>query len=356
MLSQLAPGYYLHQPDAIAELGPWLSRAGYHSAVVVSGTRSYQAAKTPLEDSLRQAGIRWRLASYHGECSDESALEMVRESGNDRNVVIGVGGGKVLDLSKLVSWELQLPLVTVPTLISNCAATTPNTVVYDMAERVKESRVGRVVPEMTLVDDTLLKRSPKSYFASGLGDTLAKPYEALVGATSRALLESAGLRLAQDVGDFIAHQGVAGLKAFGEGKSPPSLADLTDAVILMGSLVGGLGGPGLRGAIAHAFHNALTMLPEVHETLHGEKVAYGLMVQESLWGRPVESVRKLRELLTGLELPVNWAQLAGSGHLPDLSTLEELAAATLGSPLVQGRLDEVGVGRLVQAIRDVEAY
>jgi len=356
MLTQLAPGYYLHKPDAIADLGALLNASGYRKVLIISGSRSYQAAQTALESTLNHCGISWVLCRYQGECSDENALQIVQEVGTDWSVVVGVGGGKVVDLSKLVAWELRVPLITVPTLISNCAATTSNAVVYDTAGRVKESRGGKIPPQMTLVDDTILRRSPKPYFASGLGDTLVKPYEALVGATTNTLVETAALKLARIAADCVRDHGVEGLKAFAHETSLPVITDLTDAVILMGSLVGGMGGSVLRGAVAHAFHNALTMLPEVHDTLHGEKVAYGLLVQEALLDRPRESIHELRDLLIGLELPVSWATLTGLPYLPDLSILRKLADWTLDSPLVEGRLNTIGADRVVETIREVEAY
>ena len=356
MLTQLAPGYYLHKPDAVADLGALLSASGYRKVLIVSGSRSYQAAQTALESTLNHYGISWRLSRYQGECSDENCLQIVKEVGADWNVVVGVGGGKVIDLSKLVAWELTVPLITVPTLISTCAATTSNAVVYDTAGRVKESRVGKIAPQMTLVDDTILRCSPKSYFASGLGDTLVKPYEAMVGATTNTLVETSALKLAQIAADCVRDHGVEGLKAFAHETSLPLVTDLTDAVVLMGSLVGGLGGAVLRGSVAHAFHNALTMLPEVHDTLHGEKVAYGLLVQEVLLDRSKDSIHALRDLLIGLELPVSWATLTRLPYLPDLSVLRKLADWTLASPLVKGRLNTIDANRVVEAIREVEDF
>ena len=39
---------------------------------------------------------------------------------------------------------------------------------------------------------------------------------------------------------------------------------------------------------AHAIHNGLTFIPETHRVLHGQKVAYGILVQLALEGRTDE--------------------------------------------------------------------
>ena len=44
-------------------------------------------------------------------------------------------------------------------------------------------------------------------------------------------------------------------------------------------MIGGLGGAQCRTVAAHAVHNGLTHLLASHGALHGEKVAYGILVQ-----------------------------------------------------------------------------
>jgi glycerol dehydrogenase len=55
--------------------------------------------------------------------------------------------------------------------------------------------------------------------------------------------------------------------------------EVVDATVLLAGVIGGLGGADCRTVAAHAVHNGLTHLPAAHGTLHGEKVAYGILVQ-----------------------------------------------------------------------------
>ncbi len=54
--------------------------------------------------------------------------------------------------------------------------------------------------------------------------------------------------------------------------------EVVDASVLMAGVIGGMGGAQCRTVAAHAVHNGLTHVA-AHGTLHGEKVAYGILVQ-----------------------------------------------------------------------------
>jgi glycerol dehydrogenase len=52
-----------------------------------------------------------------------------------------------------------------------------------------------------------------------------------------------------------------------------------DLIVLLTGIIQSLGLATLRGGIAHAVHNGLTILKESHSILHGIKVGYGIAVQ-----------------------------------------------------------------------------
>ena len=62
-------------------------------------------------------------------------------------------------------------------------------------------------------------------------------------------------------------------------------------------------------AAAHAIHNGLTVLPECHGKLHGEKVAFGTLVQMVLENRPLEEIRQIIDFCRSLGLPVSFQDL-----------------------------------------------
>ncbi len=64
---------------------------------------------------------------------------LVQASGDDRAVVIGVGGGALLDSAESARPPPGVPLVAIPTIAATCAAWTPLSVWYSDAGQALNS-------------------------------------------------------------------------------------------------------------------------------------------------------------------------------------------------------------------------
>ena len=95
--------------------------------------------------------------------------------------------------------------------------------------------------------------------------------------------------------------------------------EVVDATVLLAGVIGGLGGAQCRTVAAHAVHNGLTHICG-HGSIHGEKVAYGILVQ-----------LRLEEMLQN-------NQLAASGRQQLLKFYAEI-----GLPQ---KLDDLGLGNI----------
>ena len=96
--------------------------------------------------------------------------------------------------------------------------------------------------------------------------------------------------------------------------------EVVDATVLLAGVIGGVGGADCRTVAAHAVHNGLTHLLEAHDVLHGEKVAYGILVQ-----------LRLEEMIQGNQLAASarkqLLQFYSEIGLP--KTLEDLGLAAI---------------------------
>lgn len=355
LLAQPGPGRYVHGETVLDDLATYLSGLGTR-ALVITGVKSYEAAGVRLERALRQGAIQWQVVRYRGQCSDEEAERVLRLAGSEWDMVIGVGGGKVLDLGKVVSQTLNRPYITVPTIPSNCATTTPVAVIYFPNGLYKISRVYDAPPALAVVDDRLLAQSPSRYFVSGLGDTLAKPYEALASRTkSMRALGQAGVRLAELSATIIREAGVEALRQIKAHQIASEASDLIDVILLMGGMVGGVGGDSCRAAAAHAIHNGLTILPSLHETSHGDKVAYGLLIQGVLLNNAPEEIQAMQRFLQAVDLPWSWATLSGESALPPYDVQRAVAEKSLSPDDTMHRMPRpVTVDDVMRAFEVVE--
>ena len=356
-LLQPGPGRYIHGMQVLDTVGPIVTDLGIHTVTVVSGSKSYAAAGGVVTASLTRAQVRWRVVTYGGECSEEEVARISGHLLSKTDAVMGIGGGKVLDLAKIVADRASLPCVAIPTLISNCAATNPNTTVYYPDGRFRHSHLCKVPPRVTVVDDTRLRASPLRYFLSGLADTLVKPYEAKLAVADGAPWTSRlAYELALGGSQLIADRGADVVTRFATSGAIDGLSDFIDAVLLVGGMVGGIGGNAARTAAAHAVHNGLTEVAHAAtlDTTHGEKVAYGLVVQETLLGREATTLRDLRRMLRRLGLPDSWRTLThAEGGFP--SRLQAALEDYLVRDGIMPTMPRVTASEVRQALVRVEA-
>ncbi len=87
------------------------------------------------------------------------------------------------------------------------------------------------------------------------------------------------------------------------GKWTDSLQRVIETNIITSGLVGGFGDQYLRVAGAHSIHNGMTTITQTHHLLHGEKVAYGILVQLVLEGKFSE-IKQLLPIYQVLKLPM----------------------------------------------------
>lgn len=247
------------------QLAPWVASLG--SAPLVIG------GKHTLERF--SLGIQGRYENYGTDCTEASAARLLACS-NGCDVVVGIGGGKALDMAKLVAYRAGLPVITVPTSAATCAGWAALSNIYSDTGEWQYGIELSSVPQGILIDYAVIATAPQRTLVSGMGDALAKWYESSVSSgTSDDPLVISAVQQARVLRDLILQHGEAALQ------SPGSSAwvQMVDASLCLAGLVGGLGGARCRTVAAHAIHNALTGLPGTRSTLHGEKVAFGILVQ-----------------------------------------------------------------------------
>jgi glycerol dehydrogenase len=77
-----------------------------------------------------------------------------------------------------------------------------------------------------------------------------------------------------------------------------------EAIVEANTLLSGLSSENGGHAGAHSIHNGLTTLPATRNKLHGEKVAFGVLAQLVLEGRPTRDIREVQEFCFSVGLPI----------------------------------------------------
>ena len=95
---------------------------------------------------------------------------------NDVKLVIGFGGGSVLDLAKFAAFVSKSRLISLPTTLSNDSLASPVAVLGTEGTARKSFRC--TIPDAIIVDINVVKSAPERQLLAGIGDTVSK-YTAL---------------------------------------------------------------------------------------------------------------------------------------------------------------------------------
>ncbi len=324
----IAPARVERGWGVLAELPQVLARAGlpYGRVWVVAGERA-RAVAAPAWAALTQAGSTVQHGSPVTESTERALQEgMAGVAAHQPQLLIGAGGGKAMDTAKLLGERCRLPVVTIPTSGATCAAWTALSNLYSETGAFLEDVTLTRCPEVVVVDYGAIATAPVRTLIAGIGDAIAKWYEAAVssGASTRATVVAAvqGARVLRDI--LLQRSAEALAQPGGE-----AWQEVVDATVCLAGTIGGLGGADCRTVAAHAIHNALTHLPAAKGTLHGEKVAFGILAQlrlEEFHGNRLAATARhqLMGFYAGIGLPQTLEDL-GLGEV-SLRELQRVAA------------------------------
>ena len=247
------PANYFSHPGSLAHLDDFFTPEQLSRAVWIYGERAIEGARPYLPQSFNATGAKHLL--FKGHCSERDVTHLVNESGSETSVVIGVGGGAVMDTVKAVARRLGVPFVGIPTIAATCAAWTPLSVWYNDAGQALQFEIFDDANFLVLVEPRIILNAPAEYLLAGIGDTLAKWYEAAVLAPqpeSLPLTVRLGLNGALAIRDVLLERSEEALADQQRGEQTQAFRDVVDAIIAGGGMVGGLGERYTRVAAAHA--------------------------------------------------------------------------------------------------------
>jgi glycerol dehydrogenase len=305
----LGPKQYIQREGLLGEAGNYLKPFG-RRPMVLGDELVFSIIRPTLEDRLKSAGLSPSFVLFGEECSMSEIArlaEIVRKENLD--FIVGTGGGKAIDTSRMVAEQLKLPLITIPTSAATCSAASAVAVVYEKG--IRQATVNGRGADLVLVDSTILSQAPIRLLASGMGDALAKWYEGKPCYDQMKEPDSAtqgALSLSTQTKASILSVGLEAKRNVEAKKNSYAVEKVVEANILLTGVIGGLGGAKFRVAVPHALLYGLTVLPQVHQNLHGEMVSFGIIVQLCLEKNEKE-LKVLLPFFSQLGLPITLKSL-----------------------------------------------
>lgn len=322
----VAPARVLRGKSALTDAIEHILRLGQRPLIVV-GEHSQDLSQ--LQVLFNRPELAIERVRYAPDCCKSSIKRLIESaSQHHADLIIGVGGGKCLDTAKLLAHRCQLAVVTIPTSGATCAAWTALSNVYAESGAFLYDVSLAKCPDLLVLDYGIVATASQRTLVAGIGDAIAKWYEASVssGHSSQTLLIAA-VQQARVLRDILFQKSASALQNPGG----EDWQEVVNATVLLAGVIGGLGGAQCRTVAAHAVHNGLTHLPGSHHALHGEKVAYGILVQlrlqEMLQGDRLAATarQQLLDFYSTIGLPKTLADLG----LSEITIAQLHHAATL---------------------------
>ncbi len=312
----ISPTKYVQGENELLNLGYFVKTFG-EKALLIANQDDVNRVREKLEKTAAKFGVEFIETNFHGEASRVEASrlqELAKKESCD--CIIGLGGGKAIDTSKVVAEGKNL--IIVPTIVATDAPTSHSAVLYTEAGEFDDYAYFMQSPSVVLIDTTIIAQAPTRFLVSGMGDALSTYFEAR--ATSRAFANvnaglpcgaregvcppakstNTALALAKLCYETLLEDGYKAKEASDLNVVTPALENIIEANILLSGL--GFESGGL--AAIHAIHDGLTILHDAHGATHGEKVAFGVICQLILENAPSKELYEVLDFSLSIGLPV----------------------------------------------------
>ena len=300
------PGKFVIGDGEIGRLAQYVSVYG-SPLMLVAHRDDAQRVKDSL-DKVRADGIKVIESDFAGEATRGESMRIGRMCTEEGcKAVVGLGGGKAIDIAKLVAHENSLPAVIVPTIASNDAPCSKLSVLYHEDHSYSETVTFPLNPDVVVVDSGVIARAPVRFLVAGIGDAFATYYEGRACMRSGAknynggLATNAAFAMAELCNDILLEDGIKAVHACRANLVTRALENVIEANILLS----GIGFESVGLAVSHALAAGFTHLPETKNTMHGEAVALGTLVQLILENIPDDEFKEVLDFYRAVGLPTS---------------------------------------------------
>ena len=224
----------------------------------------------------------------------------------DIDFLVAIGGGKTIDVTKLLAFDSRKEFISIPTSPSHDGISSPFASIKG-GEHAYSYKVNP--PFAVIVDMNIISKAPHRLIASGVGDAIAK-------ITAVEDWRLAKEEVGEYYGDYAANLALLGAKLVSQHSKGigehdmESIRTLVEALISDGVASGIAGSSRPCSGSEHLFSHALDLYASSH-ALHGEQVGVGTILMSYLHDL---NWKEVRDILQEAGAPINFKEL---GVIPD---------------------------------------
>ncbi len=287
-------------------------------ALVVTGVHhTRKIAGEQVLELLSEAGYEVNLVEVRS-ISRES-IEQVKDVSkrNKTKFMLGVGGGSIIDTTKIVSFELGIPFISVPTIASHDGIVSPRASLKDK-DRGSPVSIHTHAPLAVVADTEIMSAAPYRFTVAGCGDIIANYSAVRDWQLAQKMRNAEFSGYAAALSEMTANMIMENAKEIKK-KDEQSAWTVVKALVSSGVAISIAGSSTPASGSEHKFSHALDMVAE-KPALHGEQCGVGTIVMTHLYG---ENWQRIREVLKEIGAPTTAKDL----DIKDEYIIEALTSA-----------------------------
>lgn len=320
-----APGKYIQGRGELKNLSHHIAALG-KKALVIASELGVSRIQTAMQGADTQ-DCALRFESFEGECSMTEINRMqdiFHKEGCD--IVVGAGGGKVLDTAKATACFLNVPCVIVPTAVSSDAPCSALSVIYHDDGSLDRRLALPKSPDIVLVDSELIAQAPVRLLVAGMGDAFSTYFEARAchASASDNIHGGKSSITAQTIARLCYDVLLADGRKAKQAVENKLCTQAVENIIEANTLLSGIGfESGGKGA-AHSIGDGLNTIAQCKRIMHGEKVTFGSLAQLMMENASEDELNEAFGFCISVGLPVTLADLSITEDIP--AVVDQIAA------------------------------
>ena len=266
------------------EIGP--------NCLVVSGPIVRELIEWRLGKSLKDSGFKvtWEVVGASTFSEVERVALLAKEERSD--FLVGVGGGRSIDIAKLASFNCRIPFASVPTSASHDGIASPFGSVKGLD---RPYSIVAKPPIAVIADTNLISKAPEKLLISGCGDLVSKR-------TAVKDWELSSFKTGEYFGRYSANLALLSANMIMEDAgmissiSSEGISVVVEALISSGVAAGIAGSSRPCSGSEHLFSHAMDIVAP-GKGMHGEKCGMGTIMMAKLHGLDYGEIRKTLKII-----------------------------------------------------------
>ena len=342
----ISPGRVICKSGAFNEIDEHLSALGDNFAVITTPLIfekfSQFLKKSVCADFENNVFFTGEICCYE----EADRLYNLIDAKKGIDGIIAIGGGTVMDISKLTAFNMRKPLVTIPSSAATCAAATALAVVYSKDGVFKKYDYLSKNSDLCIIEPKFLMTAGARLTAAGMSDAIAKYIEGVWSYDGKITdyYSDLGLHIAYKLYNETLANGQKALADIENGVLSREVFDIFSFNIIAAALSSGISGMKIYPNIAHSISNGITSAfngGQYVNVLHGEAISFGMVTGMIIMEQNKAEVSKFVNRLKQLKLPVSLNEIIKLGNKNSEYPVTDEYKKTLVELIVKKAMDPI---------------